>query len=56
MPALDPAHPDDALLFIGSDNDFIARHCVMNGKRCDSSFDNDGLLLVYRSRCRDDER
>lgn len=48
VPALDPQQPDDAFLIIGSDNDFIARHCVMSGEQCDSSFDNDELLLVYR--------
>lgn len=47
-PALDPAHPDDYFLFVGNDNDFIARHCVMQGQRCDSAFDNDNRLLVYR--------
>jgi hypothetical protein len=49
-PALDPARPDDYFLFVGNDNDFIARHCVMDGQRCDSAFDNDNLILVYRLR------
>jgi len=48
VPVLDPARPDDYFLFVGNDNDFIARHCVMSGQRCDSGFDNDSLLLVYR--------
>ena len=48
QPALDPAHPDDWLLLVGNDNDFIARHCVMQGERCDSAFDNDNRVLVYR--------
>ncbi len=48
QPALDPAHPDDWLLLVGNDNDFIARRCVMRGARCDSAFDNDNRLLVYR--------
>lgn len=47
-PVLDPQRPDDYFLFVGNDNDFIARHCVMQGQRCDSAFDNDNLLLVYR--------
>ncbi|MEJ1966224.1 MAG: esterase-like activity of phytase family protein [Gammaproteobacteria bacterium] len=47
-PALDAAHPNDFFLFVGNDNDFIARHCVMDGKPCDSAFDNDSRLLVYR--------
>lgn len=45
---LDPAHPDDYFLIVGNDNDFIARRCVMQKQRCDSEFDNDNMLLVYR--------
>ncbi|MEJ0099107.1 MAG: esterase-like activity of phytase family protein [Pseudomonadota bacterium] len=45
---LDPAAPDDYFLFVGNDNDFIARRCVMSGERCDSSIDNDNRILVYR--------
>lgn len=48
MPALDPQRPDDWLLLVGNDNDFIARHCVMQGQTCDSAFDNDNRVLVYR--------
>lgn len=48
LPALDPAHPHDWLLLIGNDNDFIARHCVMQGQACDSAEDNDNRVLVYR--------
>lgn len=48
VPTLDPAHPRDVFLFVGNDNDFIARHCVMQGHACDSGFDNDNRLLVYR--------
>jgi hypothetical protein len=48
VPALDPAHPDDYFLFVGNDNDFIARKCVMQGQPCDSAFDNDNMILVYR--------
>ncbi|WP_245626264.1 esterase-like activity of phytase family protein [Stenotrophomonas humi] len=48
QPALDPARPDDWLLLVGNDNDFIAHHCVMQGERCDSAFDNDNRVLVYR--------
>ncbi len=50
LPALDAKHPDDWLLLIGNDNDFIARHCVMIGENCDSPFDNDSRVLVYRLR------
>lgn len=46
--ALDPAHPDDWFLLVGNDNDFVAKHCVMDGKRCDSPIDNDNRILVYR--------
>jgi len=46
--ALDPAHPDDWFLIVGNDNDFVAAHCVMDGRRCDSAFDNDNRILVYR--------
>ncbi|WDS38011.1 esterase-like activity of phytase family protein [Pseudoxanthomonas sp.] len=48
VPALDPAHPDDRLLLVGNDNDFIARQCRMQGQRCDSEYDNDNRILVYR--------
>lgn len=48
LPALDPAHPDDWLLLVGNDNDFIARRCVMQGEACDSPLDNDNRVLVYR--------
>lgn len=46
--ALDAAHPDDWFLLVGNDNDFIARHCVMDGQRCDAPIDNDNRVLVYR--------
>ncbi|ELC7320896.1 esterase-like activity of phytase family protein [Stenotrophomonas maltophilia] len=48
VPALDPQHPNDVLLLIGNDNDFIARHCRMQGQPCDSPYDNDNRVLVYR--------
>jgi hypothetical protein len=48
LPVLDPAHPDDWYLLVGNDNDFIAKHCVMEGQACDSPIDNDNRILVYR--------
>ncbi len=48
LPALDPQHPNDVLLLIGNDNDFIARRCRMQGQSCDSPYDNDNRVLVYR--------
>jgi hypothetical protein len=48
VPALDPSAPNDYLLFVGNDNDFIARHCRMVGQVCDSALDNDNRVLVYR--------
>ena len=48
LPALDPARPDDWFLLVGNDNDFIAKHCVMDGQNCDSPIDNDNRILVYR--------
>ncbi len=48
IPALDSANPNNFFLFVGNDNDFIARHCVMEKQACDSAFDNDNMLLVYR--------
>lgn len=48
VPALDASHPDDWFLLVGNDNDFIAKHCVMDGQRCDSDIDNDNRILVYR--------
>jgi hypothetical protein len=48
VPTLDPVHPDDWFLLVGNDNDFIAKHCVMDGQDCDSPIDNDNRILVYR--------
>ncbi|URX64642.1 esterase-like activity of phytase family protein [Luteibacter anthropi] len=48
VPVLDPQWPDDWFLLVGNDNDFIAKHCVMDGQRCDSPIDNDSRILVYR--------
>ncbi|PTR34955.1 phytase-like protein with esterase activity [Luteibacter sp. OK325] len=48
VPALDPTRPDDWFLLVGNDNDFIAKHCVMDGQGCDSAIDNDNRILVYR--------
>jgi len=48
LPALDPQHPHDVLLLVGNDNDFIARHCRMQGEACDSAYDNDNRVLAYR--------
>ena len=48
VPALDPARPDDWFLLVGNDNDFIAKHCLMDGQNCDSTIDNDSRILVYR--------
>ncbi|MGE4429628.1 MAG: esterase-like activity of phytase family protein [Sphingobium sp.] len=45
---LDPDHPDDYFLFVGNDNDFVARHCRMSGEICDGKLDNDNHILVYR--------
>jgi len=48
VPVLDPERPDDWFLLVGNDNDFIAKHCVMDGQSCDSAIDNDNRILVYR--------
>jgi hypothetical protein len=48
LPTRDATRPDERLLLVGNDNDFIARHCVMQGMRCDSAYDNDNRVLVYR--------
>ncbi len=48
VPVLEPAAPHDYFLFVGNDNDFIARRCRMSGQSCDSGFDNDNWILVYR--------
>lgn len=45
---LDPEHPADHFLFVGNDNDFIARRCRMSGEPCNSALDNDNRILVYR--------
>jgi hypothetical protein len=46
--ALDPEHPADHFLFVGNDNDFIARRCRMSGQPCNSELDNDNRILIYR--------
>lgn len=48
VPVLEPDHPADYFLLVGNDNDFIARRCRMSGAPCDSDFDNDNRILVYR--------
>jgi len=48
VPVLEPDHPADYFLLVGNDNDFIARRCRMSGRSCDSAFDNDSRVLVYR--------
>ena len=48
VPALEPDRPNDYFLLIGNDNDFIARRCRMSDQSCDSSFDNDSRILVWR--------
>ncbi|MEI9926904.1 MAG: hypothetical protein WDN44_03330 [Sphingomonas sp.] len=45
---LEPDRPADYFLLVGNDNDFIARRCRMSGQSCDSDFDNDSRILVYR--------
>ena len=45
---LEPDHPADYFLLVGNDNDFIARRCRMSGQSCDSDFDNDNRVLIYR--------
>lgn len=50
VPALDPNHPSDYFLFVGNDNDFIARDCRMSGQSCGSGLDNDNRILIYRIR------
>lgn len=44
----DPAAPNDYFLLVGNDGDFIARRCMMSRQSCDSDFDNDSRILVYR--------
>ncbi len=48
VPVLEPDRPADYFLLVGNDNDFIARHCRMSGQSCNSDFDNDNRILVYR--------
>ncbi|WP_404336236.1 esterase-like activity of phytase family protein [Sphingomonas sp. MMS12-HWE2-04] len=50
VPVLEPGRPADYFLLVGNDNDFIARRCRMSGQSCDSDFDNDSRILVYRLR------
>lgn len=45
---LDAAAPRDYFLFVGNDNDFIARRCQMVGQDCSSEIDNDSRILLYR--------
>jgi hypothetical protein len=48
VPVLEPDHPADYFLLVDNDNDFIAHRCRMSGQSCDSAFDNDNRILVYR--------
>lgn len=48
VPVLEQRHPNDYFLLVGNDNDFIALHCRMSGRSCDSDVDNDNRILVYR--------
>jgi len=57
VPALDPKAPNDAFLFIGSDNDFQTATGIVGGIPFDAGIkaadgtpagDNDNLVLVYR--------
>ncbi|MFC2248298.1 esterase-like activity of phytase family protein [Labrys portucalensis] len=48
VPALDPAAPNDAFLFVGNDNDFLTRKGVMKGQSYDAGLTNDTLVLAYR--------
>jgi hypothetical protein len=50
MPALDPARPRDAYLFVTNDNDFITQkgHQVGSDYRDKSGVDVDTFILVYR--------
>ncbi len=47
-PALDPAAPNDAYLFIGNDNDFITTDGLQVGSAYNAGVDNDSMVLVYR--------
>lgn len=55
LPALDPKAPDDWFLLIGNDNDFEAKHGLVDGIPFDASLsgphgtgNNDNVVLVYR--------
>lgn len=48
MPALDEAKPQDFLLFVGNDNDFITTNGTMDGTAYSDAFNNDSMMLVYR--------
>ncbi|MDN4632639.1 esterase-like activity of phytase family protein [Sphingomonas sp. PsM26] len=48
VPVLDPGRLNDYFLLVGNDNDFIARHCRMSGRSCNSDLDNENRILVYR--------
>jgi hypothetical protein len=50
LSTLEPDHPADYFLLVGNDNDFIARHCRMSGRSCNSDLDNDNRILIYRVR------
>lgn len=48
VPVQEKDHPADYFLFVGNDNDFIARSCRMTGQPCNAEIDNDSRILVYR--------
>ncbi len=48
MPKLDEKHPQDFLLFVSNDNDYVSTSCTMSGIDCSSSYNNDNMILVYQ--------
>jgi len=47
MPTLDEKNPQDFLLFVSNDNDYVSTTCTMSGADCASSYNNDNMILVY---------
>jgi hypothetical protein len=48
VPALDPQHPQDFLLVVGNDNDFLTTDGFQVGAAYQVSADVDTMILVYR--------
>ena len=48
LPALDEANPQDFILFVANDNDFLTQSGVMPGYTYDAGLENDTMIMAFR--------